>query len=91
LNTDPLLNQKVLIMVSVIDSLGAISNKTIELEVAPPNLDINSRLTQIEVYFNSSLSIADDLEQKIYQMNIAALEINQIGNYDCLIDNCKNG
>jgi hypothetical protein len=24
-------------------------------------------------------------------MNLAALEINQIGNYDCQIDNCTNG
>jgi hypothetical protein len=78
-------------MVSVIDSLGAISNKTVEVEVAPINLNFNSRLSQIETFFNSSLSIVDDLEQKIYQMNLAALEINQIGNYDCLIDNCKNG
>jgi hypothetical protein len=59
MNSDPLLNQKVLIMVSVIDSLGAISNKTVEVEVAPPNLDINSRLIQIEVFFNASLLISD--------------------------------
>jgi hypothetical protein len=66
LNTDPLLNQKILIMVSVIDFLGGISNKTIEVEVAPPNLNINSRLTQIEVYFNSAVSISNDIHQKIY-------------------------
>jgi hypothetical protein len=70
-------------MVSVIDSLGGISNTTIEVEVAPLNMNFNSRLTQIEVYFNASISITNDLDQKIYQMNLAALEINQIGNYDC--------
>jgi hypothetical protein len=90
MNSDPLLNQKVLIMISVIDSLGAISNKTVEIEVAALNLDFNSRLTQIELYFNTSL-LNSDSESKIYQMNLAALEINQIGNYDCLLDNCTNG
>jgi hypothetical protein len=55
MNIDPLLNQKVLIMISVIDSLGAISNKTVEVKVAPINLDFISRLTQIEVFFNASL------------------------------------
>jgi hypothetical protein len=32
-------------MVSVIDSLGGISNQTVEIEVAPFNIDFNSRLT----------------------------------------------
>jgi hypothetical protein len=70
-------------MVSVIDSLGGISNKTVEVEVAPISLNFNSRLTQIEIFFNTSISITNDIDQKIYQMNLAALEINQIGNYDC--------
>jgi hypothetical protein len=70
-------------MVSVIDSLGGISNTTVEVEVAPVSLNFNSRLTQIEVYFNASISITNDIDQKIYQMNLAALEINQIGNYHC--------
>jgi hypothetical protein len=70
-------------MVSVIDSLGGISNKTVEVEVAPISLNFNSRLTQIEIFFNNSISITNDIDQKIYQMNLAALEINQIGNYDC--------
>jgi hypothetical protein len=70
-------------MVSVIDSLGGISNTTVEVEVAPISLNFNSRLTQIQVYFNTSISITNDIDQKIYQMNLAALEINQIGNYDC--------
>jgi hypothetical protein len=70
-------------MVSVIDSLGGISNTTVEVEVAPISLNFSSRLTQIQVYFNTSISITNDIDQKIYQMNLAALEINQIGNYDC--------
>jgi hypothetical protein len=70
-------------MVSVIDSLGGISNKTVEVEVAPISLNFNSRLTQIEIFFNTSISITNDIDQKIYQMNLAALEINQIGNYYC--------
>jgi hypothetical protein len=70
-------------MVSVIDSLGGISNTTVEVEVAPISLNFNSRLTQIESFFNTSISITNDIDQKIYQMNLAALEINQIGNYDC--------
>jgi hypothetical protein len=70
-------------MVSVIDSLGGISNTTVEVEVAPISLNFNSRLTQIEIFFNTSISITNDIDQKIYQMNLAALEINQIGNYYC--------
>jgi hypothetical protein len=70
-------------MVSVIDSLGGISNTTVEVEVAPISLNFNSRLTQIESFFNTSISITNDIDQKIYQMNLAALEINQIGNYYC--------
>jgi hypothetical protein len=77
-------------MISVSDVLGGICNKTVEVDVAPASTDINQRLTQIEVYFNVTLLISDT-ESKIYQMNLAALEINQIGNYDCLIDNCTNG
>jgi hypothetical protein len=63
-------------MVSVIDSLGGISNTTVEVEVAPLNIDFNSRLTQIESFFNTSIAITNDIDQKIYQMNLAALEIN---------------
>jgi hypothetical protein len=48
-------------MVSVIDSLGGISNTTVEVEVAPVSLNFNSRLTQIEVYFNASISITNDI------------------------------
>jgi hypothetical protein len=39
MNSDPLLNQKVLIMISVIESLGAISNKTVEVEIVSYNID----------------------------------------------------
>jgi hypothetical protein len=78
-------------MISVIDSLGGIANKTVEIEVTPPNPDFNSRISQIESFFNNSLSISYDVDQKIYGMNLAALEISQIGNYNCLVDNCSIG
>jgi hypothetical protein len=46
-------------MISVSDVLGGICNKTVEVDVAPANTDINQRLTQIDVYFNSTLLISD--------------------------------
>jgi hypothetical protein len=44
--------QKVVIMVSVIDSLGGVNNQSIEVEVFPEKEDFNTRLIQIETFFN---------------------------------------
>ena len=92
-NSNPALSYRVLVLVSIIDSLGAVTNQTKAIRVTPKypsNAQVDQQLLHYTQFYQNNIQSNTILSDRVANLNLITAEVLQLDSSPCSLNSCNS-